>query len=49
MNQVVLPQSRVTPGPFNPTQALVGAVVLMLAIGLPISLLAHRYFTKGHL
>ncbi len=49
MNQVVLPLSRVTTGPFNLSQALVGAIVLMLAIGLPISLLAHRYFTKGHL
>lgn len=46
MNRVVLPLSQIQPRPFNPTQALIGCAVLMVAIGLPISILTHRYYAK---
>ena len=46
MNLVVVPLSAIPPRPFNPTQALIGCVVLMLAIGTPVAFLAHRYYSK---
>ena len=46
MNRVVVPLSQVPVGPFNLTQALINAGILMLCIGLPISLLAHRYYRR---
>jgi len=36
MNLVVIPLSRVVPGPFDPIQAVIAAVILILCIGLPI-------------
>lgn len=46
MNLVVVPLTAIPSRPFNPTQALIGCVVLMVAIGLPVSFLAHRYYLK---
>jgi hypothetical protein len=46
MNLVVLPMTRIPERPFNPQQALIGCVVLMLMIGLPVSILTHRYYSK---
>lgn len=45
INQIVVPLSNVTRGPFNITQAIVGMVVLILMIGLPIAFNAHKYYT----
>jgi hypothetical protein len=42
MNLIVLPLSNVRHGPFNPTQAVIGAVILMFCIGLPISAIVGR-------
>jgi hypothetical protein len=36
MNLIVVPLSKARHGPFNPTQAAVAAVILILCIGLPI-------------
>ena len=47
MNLVVLKLSRVPQFPFNPTQAAIGMGILMLAVGLPISFLAQRYYSGG--
>jgi hypothetical protein len=44
MNLVVLPLSRVPQGKFNLTQAAIGAVILMICIGLPVSFGARRHF-----
>lgn len=46
MNLVVVPLSAIPARPFNPTNALINCVVLMLAIGVPVSFLAHRYYSK---
>jgi hypothetical protein len=46
MNQVVVPLSQIVQKPFNPRAAAVGASILMVAIGLPISILAHRYYAR---
>ena len=46
MNMVVLPLSNARRGPFDPLRALTGIVVLMAAVGLPVSLSAHRYYSK---
>jgi uncharacterized membrane protein YagU involved in acid resistance len=43
MNLVVLPITRVTMRPFTWDGAVIGATVLMLAIGLPVSYLAHKH------
>lgn len=46
MNLVVLPLSRVTMRPFDLFNAIEGIAILMIFVGLPISISAHRYFTK---
>ncbi len=46
MNLVVLPLSRVQVAPFNPGRAAVGALILVLCIGMPISILARRYHSR---
>jgi hypothetical protein len=45
MNRVVLPLSQIPQRPFNLTQALIGMTVLMVMIGLPVSVLTHRYYS----
>jgi len=44
MNGVVLPVSRTPPLPFYPGKALVAALILTVCVGLPVSLLAHKYY-----
>lgn len=46
MNRIVLPLSNVPMGPFRWDRALLNMVILMLMIGLPISLIVHRYYTS---
>jgi hypothetical protein len=46
MNQVVVPLSEIVQRPFNIRGALIGAAILMVAIGLPISILTHRYYSR---
>lgn len=46
MNRVVLPLSKITQGPFNFQSALTGAAILIVAIGFPVSIRAHRYFAR---
>ena len=43
MNLVVLPLSNVTRGPFELRAAVIAAIILILCIGLPISLVIGRY------
>jgi len=43
MNLIVLPLSNVRRGPFNPTQAAIAAVILMVCIGLPIAGIVAKY------
>lgn len=48
MNLIVLPLSRVTMRPFDVYNAVEGIAILMICVGLPISVSAHRYFSlKG--
>ena len=44
MNLVVIPLSRVAAQPITLNGALIGASVLIVCIGLPISLLASKYY-----
>lgn len=44
MNLIVLPLSAAPKIPFNPRSSLIAALVLIVAIGLPLSHLAHLYF-----
>ena len=46
MNRVVIPLSQIQQGPFNLQGALTGAAILIVAIGLPISFLAHRFYSR---
>lgn len=47
MNMVILPLSNITPK-FTPTfpSALLACAILIVAIGLPISVMAHRFYTR---
>lgn len=47
MNLVVVPLTRIPHSPFNPSGAAVQAAILVVCIGLPISLLAHRHYAKA--
>ena len=44
MTQVVVPMSKVTAGPFNLKQAVIAVLILIAAIGLPLSFIAHRFY-----
>lgn len=46
MNLVIVPYSKVpgAPGPFNWTQATIGASILIVCIGIPVSLIARKYY-----
>ena len=44
MNLIVVPMSNIPASPFNLKQAVIGAVILMLAIGLPVSIIIGRYY-----
>jgi hypothetical protein len=47
MNLVVLPLSRLPdPKSFDITQALIGALILICMIGIPIALIAHKYYSS---
>jgi hypothetical protein len=43
MNLVVLPLSRVRRGPFQPGQAVVAAMILILCVGLPLAGIVGRH------
>lgn len=46
MNRVVIPLSEISQRPFNIRGALIGTSILMVAIGLPISILTNRYYAR---
>jgi hypothetical protein len=46
MQFVVLPLSHVPHGPLRLTHALINIAILMVMIGLPLSFIARRYYTK---
>jgi hypothetical protein len=46
MNLVVLPLSNAAALPFKTKGIIIGILILMFCIGLPISLFAHRYYSK---
>ena len=46
MNRVVVPLSRIKTGPLVLSSALQAAGILIVCIGLPVALLAHRHYAK---
>lgn len=44
MNRIVLPLSNTPSFPFRLTSALIGASILIIAIGLPLSFIAKRFY-----
>jgi hypothetical protein len=46
MNLVVVPLSRIKMAPFVLERAVLGMTIIILAIGIPLSLLADRHFKK---
>jgi hypothetical protein len=46
MNRVVVPLSNASVSPFNLKQAIIAALILITAIGLPLSFIAHRFYSK---
>lgn len=47
MNLLVLPLSNTPKFPFSLSSAAIGVSILILAVGLPIALMAKRFFTKA--
>lgn len=46
MNVVILPLWNHKPFVFNPESSSINALILIVAIGLPLSYIAHRYYSK---
>ena len=46
MNGLVIPLSKLTPPPFDFSKAIINIVILMIMIGLPIALLARKYYSR---
>ena len=44
MTRVVVPLSRAATGPFDPLQAGIAVSILIVAIGLPLSFIAYRFY-----
>jgi hypothetical protein len=44
MTQLVVPMSNASGGSFNLKQAIIAVLILIGAIGLPLSFIAHRYY-----
>lgn len=44
MNLIVVPMSNIAASPFNIKQAIIGILILMIAIGLPLSLMIGKYY-----
>ena len=47
MNLAVLPLSNVPPFQFDITKAIIAMLILMLAVGLPVSIIISRYYEKN--
>ena len=45
MNRVVVPMSKASVSAFNLKQAIIAALILIGAIGLPLSFIAHRFYS----
>jgi hypothetical protein len=48
MNRVVLKLSNIPPFPFRLMSAVIGASILIVAIGIPLSFLANRFYSSRH-
>jgi hypothetical protein len=46
MNLVVLPLSKLNKFPTDPENAIIGELILTFMIGLPVALIAHRFYSK---
>jgi magnesium-transporting ATPase (P-type) len=46
MNIIVIPLSAIAPRPFEFTSAAIGASILVVAVGMPIAILAHGYYSR---
>ena len=44
MNFIVIPMSSINPAPFNLRQSIIGALILIVAIGLPLSFIIGKYY-----
>jgi len=49
MNLAVVPFTRVPKGTFHLDRALLGGFILIIAIGLPLSFLAHKYYATKNI
>ena len=47
MNFVVVPLSRINKFPSGAKEAVIAAMILICMIGLPVALLAHRYYSRS--
>lgn len=47
MTQLVVPMTKVSAGAFNLKEAIIAVLILIGAIGLPLSFMAHRYYSRA--
>jgi hypothetical protein len=47
MNLVIVPMTRIVQAPFNLQKAFVGMLIIIFMIGLPIAVMAHRYYHRS--
>ena len=46
MNKIVVPASQIAPRPFEFMRALIGASILIVAIGVPLTILAGQHYRR---
>jgi hypothetical protein len=46
MTQVIVPMTKIKTGAFDISQATIAVLILIAAIGLPLSFIAHRFYSK---
>jgi uncharacterized membrane protein YagU involved in acid resistance len=46
MNLLVVPASRISAQPFNPANAAINLLILIVCIGLPLSFIARRHYKE---
>lgn len=49
MNLVIVPLSRIGHRPFNPVNAVINLLILILCMGIPLAIMANNFYHRKHL
>jgi hypothetical protein len=49
MNLVIVPLSRIGHRPFNPVNAVINLLILIVCMGIPLSIMANNFYRRNRL